>query len=361
MEVHGQPLNRSGLLAHVGQLSQVAGVRLVTLADGAGRGTRLLEFRSGAGLEFEIIVDRAFDIGHASIAGRPLAWISQVGVEGPWLREPVDLGWLRSFGGGLLVTGGLDHLGSPAKADDADPEFPAKVTNDYPLHGRLSGEPATLVGYGTSWDGDECTLWAEGLIRQTSVFGEVLELRRRIECSVGTNEFRLSDTVTNHDYSPSPHMMLYHVNLGFPLVADGSRLVLDCDSVTPRDDFAAEHWDHFGSPMPGASEEVLEIRPTAASDGRVLATVVNAEEDLAVYEHYRADTLPYMFVWRMLGEGTYVVGLEPSTNSTAGRGHAQAEGELVMLAPGESRLYELVIGAHSGAHAVAEHLRRHSS
>lgn len=359
MKLFGQPLDRSGLLAHVGQLSQVAGVRLVTLADGAGRGTRVLEFRSGAGLEFEIIVDRAFDIGHASIAGRPLAWVSPVGIEGPWFREPADLGWLRGFGGGLLTTGGLDHLGQPATADEDDLHVPAKVTNHYPLHGRLSGEPATLVGYGVRWESNECTLWAEGLIRQASVFGEVLELRRRIDCRVGTNEFRLRDTVTNHDYSPAPHMMLYHVNLGFPLVADGSRLVLDYESATPRDDFVAEGWDHFGPPTRAATEEVLEIRPRVGTDGRVLATVVNAEQDLAVYEHYCADTLPYMFLWRMLGEGTYVVGLEPSTNSTAGRRDAQANGELVMLGPGESLGHELVIGAHSGADAVADHLRRH--
>jgi hypothetical protein len=360
MDVHGQPLDRAGLLAHIGQLSQVAGVRLVTLADGAGRGTRVLEFRSGAGLEFEIIVDRAFDIGHASIAGRPLAWVSPVGIEGPWFREPVERGWLRGFGGGLLATGGLDHLGQPETADEADPEFPAKLTNHYPLHGRLSGEPATLVGYGARWEGDDCTLWAEGLIRQASVFGEVLELRRRVDCRVGTNEFRLRDTVTNDDYSPSSHMMLYHVNLGFPLVADGSQLVLDHESVTPRGDFPAQGWDHFGPPTRAATEEVLEIRPNVGTDGRVLATVVNAQHDLALYEHYRADTLPYMFLWRMLGEGTYVVGLEPSTNGTTGRRDARANGELVTLGPGESRDYELVIGAHSGTDAVAAHLRRHS-
>ncbi len=217
MEVYGQPLDRSGLLAHVGQLSQVAGIRLVTLADGAGRGTRLLEFRSGAG---------------------------------------------------------LDHAMSPQTADATDPRFPAKLTNDYPLHGRLSGEPATLVGYGEIWSGDECTLWAEGVVRQVSAFGEVLQLRRRIDC-------------------------------------------------------------------------------------RVLATVVNALENLAVYEHYRSDTLPYLVLWRMLGQGTYVVGLEPSTNGTAGRHDVRAKGELVVLEPGESREYDLVIGAHSGAGAVAEHLRRH--
>ena len=359
MEVHGQPLDRTGLLAHVGQLSQVAGVRLVTLADGAGRGTRVLEFRSGAGLEFEIIVDRAFDVGHASIAGRPFAWTSAVGIESPWYREPVGLGWLRGFGGGLLVTCGLDHVGPPAAADEPDPDYPATLTDDYPLHGRISGEPATLAGYGEDWSGDGCTLWAEGETRQVSSLGEVLHIRRRVECRVGTNEFGVHDTVTNHAYSPSAHMLLYHVNLGFPLIADGSRLVVDYESAAGRDHPASQRWDRFGPPTPGVAEEVIEMRPRAGVDGRVLATVVNPDDDLAVYEDYRADTLPHLFLWRMLGRGTYVIGLEPSTNGTTERREAQAKGELVMLEPGESREYDLVIGAHSGADAVAEHVRRH--
>lgn len=359
MEVYGQPINRSGLLAHVGQLSQVAGVRLVELADGAGRGVRLLEFRSGAGLEFEVIVDRAFDIGHASIAGRPVAWVSPAGIEGPWSREPTEHRWLRSFGGGLLVTGGLDHIGAAESADAPDPDFPARLTDDYPLHGRLSGEPATLSGYGELWSGDECTLWAEGVTRQASAFGEVLSIRRRIECQIGTNEIRISDTVTNLDYSPSPHMLLYHVNLGFPLIAEGSRLVVDDESATGRDHALTGDWRRFGPPMPGALEEVIEIRPRTGPDGRVLATVVNADADLAVYESYRPDTLPYLWLWRMFGQGTYVVGLEPATNSVAGRRDAQAKGEMVMLEPGESRTYDVVIGALSGSDAVAGHLARH--
>jgi hypothetical protein len=35
------------LLRRVGRLEQVAGVRLVTLGDGQGRGVRVLEFRTG--------------------------------------------------------------------------------------------------------------------------------------------------------------------------------------------------------------------------------------------------------------------------------------------------------------------------
>ena len=90
MELYGQQLNRAGLLAHVGQLSQVAGVRLVALADGAGRGTRLLEFRSGAGLEFEVVVDRGFDIGRASIAGRPLAMIASTQPDSVSTKSPAS-------------------------------------------------------------------------------------------------------------------------------------------------------------------------------------------------------------------------------------------------------------------------------
>ena len=77
MDVYGQPLDRSGLLAHVGQLSQV-------------------------------------------------------GIEGPWYREPAGLGWLRSFGGGLLVTGGLDHVMSPETADPPDPSIFAIIAPRLP-------------------------------------------------------------------------------------------------------------------------------------------------------------------------------------------------------------------------------------
>jgi hypothetical protein len=60
----------------------------------------------------------------------------------------------------------------------------------------------------------------------------------------------------------------------------------------------------------------------------------------------------------MLGEGTYVVGIEPSTNRTAGRLDARARGELIELAPGESRAYELELGALVGGTAIDEFAAR---
>ncbi len=54
----------------------------------------------------------------------------------------------------------------------------------------------------------------------------------------------------------------------------------------------------------------------------------------------------------MLGEGTYVVGIEPSTNRTAGRLDARERGELIELAAGESRSYDLELGALDGTEAI---------
>ena len=50
-------------------LSQFAGVRLMTLGDGVERGMRMLEFRTGTGLRFTVLVDRALDIADCEYRG----------------------------------------------------------------------------------------------------------------------------------------------------------------------------------------------------------------------------------------------------------------------------------------------------
>jgi hypothetical protein len=60
----------------------------------------------------------------------------------------------------------------------------------------------------------------------------------------------------------------------------------------------------------------------------------------------------------MLGEGTYVVGIEPCTNRVAGRLDARARDELIELGAGDSRSYELELGALVGEAAIDQFAAR---
>jgi hypothetical protein len=348
MQLFGNQFSRRELLRRVGRLEQVAGVRLVTLGDGSERGVRVLEFRTGTGFAFDVLIDRAFDIGRCEHAGRSLAWTSATGFTGPWYYEPHGLGFLRSFGGGLLTTCGLDHALFMAEDTAEQYHYPPKRTEVYGLHGRVSNRPARLTGYGERWEGDDCVLFAEGEVLQASVFGEQLLLRRRVETRLGESRLEIHDDVVNVGHDPTPHMLLYHVNLGWPVVDDQSELLVPATATEPRGDHPVEGYRHLDPPARGFVEQVFEHELAAEADGRVPVGIVNRMLGLGAYEVFWLDQLPHHFVWRMLGEGTYVVGIEPSTNRVAGRLDARERGELIELGPGESRSYDLELGALVG-------------
>jgi hypothetical protein len=346
------------MLRRVGSLSQVAGVRLATLGDGVERGVRVLEFRTGTGFTFDVVVDRAFDIGRCEHAGRPLSWLSAAGFAGPWYSEPDGLGWLRGFGGGLLTTCGLDHALFMAEDTAEQYHYPPKPTETYGLHGRISNRPARLVGYGERWDGDSCTLYGEAEVLQAAVFGEQLLLRRRVEARVGESRLSIRDEIVNVGHDRTPHMLLYHVNVGWPVVDESSELLVPATAVEPRGDHPVEGYRLLESPAAGFVEQVFEHEVAAEADGSVPVAVVNSGLGLGAYEVFRRDQLPHHFVWRMLGEGTYVVGIEPSTNRTAGRLDARRRAELIELDPGESRAYDLELGALAGEDEIASFAAR---
>ena len=347
-ELHGRRLSRANLSRRVGRLEQAAGVRLVTVGDGIERGVRLLEFRTGTGFEFDVVVDRAFDIGRCEHAGRALSWLSPTGFAGPWFYEPEGLGFLRNFGGGLLTTCGLDHALFMAEDTAEQYHYPPKPTETFGLHGRVSNRPARLAGYGQRWDGDNCVLYAEGEVLQAAVFGEQLLLRRTVEARVGESRLTIRDEIVNVGHDRTPHMLLYHVNIGWPVVDEGTQLLVPATAVEPRGDHAVEGYDVMTGPAAGYIEQVFEHELVPEGDGRVPVAVMNHDLELGAYEVFRHDQLPHHFVWRMLGEGTYAVGIEPCTNRTAGRLDARARGELIELEAGESRTYDLELGALVG-------------
>jgi len=354
MRVHGQELDRSALARLAGDTSALGGVRGVVLDNGAERGIRALEFRTGTGLAFEVLVDRAMDIGAAEHAGRSFGWRSATGFRHPALHEYRDedgLAWLRSFSG-LVVTAGLDHTLFTAEVDASQYRYPFRKSVWNGLHGRIANTPADLVGYGEEWRSeDACILWAEGEVRQAAIFGEHLRLRRRIEADLGGNQIRLIDTVANFGFDATPHMLLYHINLGWPLVDDGARLVAPIartrwftDSVTEQ----RVSYQRFPSPRHGFVEQVYAHDLVAGDDGRVSAAVVNERIGLGVQVEWSASEFPYFFEWLHLREGAYAVGLEPSTHDVGGEVQARADGSMIWLGAGEARAYHTTFSILEG-------------
>ena len=82
-----QLTRRAGCAEHAGMLSQFAGVRLMTLGDGVERGVRMLEFRTGTGLRFTVLVDRALRHRRLRARGAAIGWHSPAGFRHPGLHE----------------------------------------------------------------------------------------------------------------------------------------------------------------------------------------------------------------------------------------------------------------------------------
>lgn len=142
-------------------------------------------------------------------------------------------------------------------------------------------------------------------------------------------------------------MILFHMNPGFPLLDDGARLVVDPLDVHPRDAEAQKGlaaYDRFTAPQPGLAEQVfmLDLHPDNA--GYTTATLVNERlaGGLGLRLRFPKAQLPYMAEWRMLGQGAYVLGLEPANCPTIeGRAEAVKRGTLPILQPGEERHYDI--------------------
>lgn len=338
-------MKRQNLARLAGDVSAAGGVRSVVLADGAERGIRVLEFRTGAGLNFDVLVDRAMDLGTAEFRGNGFGWRSATGFRHPGLHEYADddgLSMLRSFSG-LLLTAGLDHTLFGVEVDASQYRYPPKQTVHNALHGRVANLPARLHGYGERWDDDEtCVLWAEGEIRQAAIFGEHLRLIRRIEAPVGGTEIRLTDIVRNAGFDPTPHMYLYHINIGWPFLDEGARFELPVERTIWQTDSVAEQGVsnvEMPAPRKGFVEQVYEHVLKPDEHGIARPRLVNERLGVFFELAYDMTQFPAFFQWLHLREGAYAVAFEPSTHHVAGAQAARDDGSMIFLEPGEERRY----------------------
>ena len=323
--------------------AQVGGIETSMLDNGPGRGTRIAWINTGTGLRYKVVIDRAMDIADVFFNQYSLTWLNSSGIISPQPFLDKGLDWLRTFGGGLLTTCGLTHVGGP-ESDEY---------GERGLHGPVSNIPAEIESIiQPDPVNGKLEMSITGIIKQTPMFGPALQLKRTISGKIGKASILIHDEIINRGNSNAPHMILYHFNFGWPLIDEGTDILWKGDwkprfeSVHNR--IFREGNDFKKCPAPlkehsGTGEEVGIIDCAADPSGLCVCGLYNGRIDLALTLRFHKKQLPWLTNWQHWGQGEYVTGLEPGTNPPIGQAKARKEGTLLMLAPGEHRSYDLEI------------------
>lgn len=349
----GRNWTRDEIRARIGNVEQLCGIERVVLDDGAARGARAAILRTGTGLEIEVLLDRAMDLGRATYRGKPLAYRAPGGDSHPAFYDPSGLNWLRTFGVGLMATCGLQNVGAPCEDEG----------RSHGLHGGISASPAQDISVETGWEGSEFRFRLSGRIREVTplgFFGPNLVITRRISGVLGSNTIEIHDTVENEAATPAALMLLYHFNLGFPLLDQGGRLLTASRGVKARDAVAEAglpNWARIEAPEPGYTEQVFFHDMKADDEGWVKAMLVAPARSeggpLAFCLEYDSTALPRFIQWKQLGSGIFVMGLEPANCLVMGRAAERAAGTLQTLGPGEKKRFTVRFHIFDTAEEIA--------
>ena len=314
---------------YYGHSTQFFGVEEHRLIGGRGDGMRLLQVRNGSGVEFTVSADRCADISRISYKGVNLNYMGVGGYAGPAYYDDRGDHWLKTFNCGFLTTCGLSNIGIPQK--DGDEELP--------LHGTIGNQPADHVWY----TADEKEISVHAHIPDMHIFRQKMELTRTITCPVGGNTLKIHDTVRNIGSRTEPMLILYHMNMGYPLLSESSVVKVNSGEVIPRNAHAAEGldvWDKMTRPVKDFEEQCYYH---VFGDETARAGIFNPDAGVGLEISFDPSQLPYLTEWKMMGEKDYVLGLEPMIATLDGRKGLRESGKLPFIEAGEEKTFEVCV------------------
>ncbi len=343
MQLYNQTWTRRELEARVGRFDAIGGIKRMQATEGPEQGVEMIQVRTGAGLIYNVNSSRALDISLAEFCGVPLTWQSVNGDRNPAFLEKEGTDWLRTAAGGLLMTCGLTQVGAPCE-DNGE---------QLGIHGRIHHTPAQQVAAEGTWEGDAFHMYVGGIVEETKIFSEHLRLTRQIQSQMGVNRISIIDEVENIGFESTPHMILYHFNFGFPMLNEHTQLVFPSKNVIARDeDTPLDGYEGFEKPEIGCAERVYyhELDGEQLADD-VASVFINQPYfpipgheqgvPLSIRLSWDTTTLPKLVHWRTHAAGTYALGIEPANCDVKGRVWERENGTLVMLEPGDKRVYHL--------------------
>ena len=269
----------------ISNFGQVASIRRYILTEGREKGLDIIDCDNGK-IRFLLNVSKACDIMQLYHEGQNMSFISKNGF------TKRETHFLNRFEGGMLYTCGLDSVGG---------------RDGYELHGTFHNIPAELIHAECNENG----IVVEAIIRDTALFGKNLVMKRKIYSDIGGDSVTLEDTLVNEGFKDEEYCLLYHINVGYPMLDDGAKVVADVESYTPRTPFAKEN-EHtmyeMSASIPNQEETCyfLKLRKPEVS-------LMNERAGKKFTISYSGDTLPCFVEWKSMASGDYALGLEPCT------------------------------------------------
>ena len=325
------------LTKHLGNMDQLAGIRLSRLESGNAAGKRIAEVYNAAGLRFSVLPDKCMDLFDLSYKGVNIAFHSKNALSAGEPFVPIPSEFFGYWSGGMLASCGLANIGG---ADESDP------TCVHPIHGRIGYQSADCFGYDCAWQGEEYILSLEGRMRETRLYGRSLELRRRIRTSLNASEVEITDTITNCSDAPEPVFLLYHFNFGYPLLCEDSVFFCPPSDLHELSDVGDTNYRSMNAPVDGSAHQTFRHKPLQG--GTTVAGLYNPNLELAAYLRFDTAELPYLLEWKCMKSHDYVLAIEPVNCPVNGRCTDMANGDVPLLGAYESITYRVVLGIAEG-------------
>lgn len=344
-------VNKKELLRRLGSISQMGGLKRYEFTEGRAKGVEAVDVVTGSGLEFTVLPGRGMDLTWTRYKGIPISWQSKAELTSGAYLEQEGMEWLRSFYGGMLTTCGFSNAGGPCQE-----ERRIFGLQNYGLHGRLAHIPAVQVCCKERWKGEEYVMVVEGQMRQSAVHGENMVLRRTITAKLGEKRFWIHDEIENEGHTAEALLLLYHMNFGYPLLSEKSRLLVNSDSVLGADPVAEQEkglCGQFHEPVHLQNERCYFHELRTDCEGSTRIALVNEELELGVSLRFNQKQLPCLTEWKMLAESEYVLGLEPGNINPIGRTHAKEQNKLQYLEPGHIHRVDIELEILDGMEELA--------
>ncbi|MCL2630981.1 MAG: aldose 1-epimerase family protein [Firmicutes bacterium] len=287
-------------LGKLGNLSQIAYIKEVCVRGGISSGLEQLLVKN-QGLYLSVETGRAFDIGEMSFNGINLAYISKNGAVSPFVAYTGAHGYMNSFSGGFLFTCGLDNIGNP--------------TEKSVQHGRIGASPASIIRKEVIIENGITVAILEGEVSQTALFGENLVLRRCYK--IYPDKLIVSDEVLNKGFKPQDIYLLYHFNIGYPLLDEKTEIISNSVSIIGRDEKSKKNEKTAGVFSAPDKDYAEENFIHSFSEPKTQIDIINKKLGLKLSFNYKNEILKYFLQWKNALSGDYALGIEPSTSRFA--------------------------------------------